>query len=121
FLSVNPTSASPGQAVTFSGSGFTPNQTVTITLDGQTLTSTANAGGSFSLPYTVPAGTTAGSKTVTARDASGKSGTATLTIATSTPAIPTAPSSSSSGGGKTVALTGSNSLRIGVFALAILL
>lgn len=66
-LTVSPSTASAGEPVTISGTGYPPNSTVTLTYTVGTSTTVqtigtakVNSTGAFSFPWTVPAGTTAG-------------------------------------------------------------
>ena len=98
---VTPASVPPGSSVTVSGSGFAPNQSLTVTFDSAPATpatATANASGAFSARITVPTGTTAGSHriAVNGRNPQGAQlqavGTVTVTLART-------------GAGETIAMT----------------
>jgi LPXTG-motif cell wall-anchored protein len=92
------TTPDPGQTVTVSGTGAAAGDTVTARLNGSTIGSgTADSGGSFSFPATIPAGTAAGTATVNV-DCGPNGGVAGVTITVS-----------AARGGGGVATTGSNS------------
>ena len=60
-LTISPTTGAPGMRVTASGSGFTPNEPVTISLGSTTLaTTTANSQGQISTSLTLPQRLSAG-------------------------------------------------------------
>jgi hypothetical protein len=66
-ITVDPTTANPGGTTTVTGTGFAPNETVTITIPGgDPVTVTTNGDGDFTQPVTIPAGTPAGPITITA-------------------------------------------------------
>ncbi|MFJ4230500.1 choice-of-anchor G family protein [Cellulosimicrobium cellulans] len=74
-ITVDPTTANPGDEVTVDGTGYTPDATVTIEIrDGSgTVIATVedvptDGDGNFTTPITVPAGTTPGSYTVVGID-----------------------------------------------------
>src|SRR5207245_8500352 len=115
-ISLNPTSGPAGTTVTVTGSLFLPDSVVTISYDGTTVTTTpgtiiTDLTGSFSATFTVPA-STAGSHTVSAKDAVSNSASAQFTV--TTPPPPPPPSASISlnpttgPAGTTVNVTGSN-------------
>ena len=72
---VTPASASPGAPVSVTGSGFAPNQSVSLNFDATPLPQsvTANQAGAVSVSVTIPTGTTAGQHRVviTGRNPSG--------------------------------------------------
>ncbi|KON75609.1 hypothetical protein M768_00045, partial [Cellulosimicrobium cellulans F16] len=74
-ITVDPTTANPGDEVTVDGTGYTPDATVTVEIrDGSgTVIATVedvptDGDGNFTTPITVPAGTTPGSYTVVGID-----------------------------------------------------
>lgn len=103
-ISLGSTTVAPGTSLAISGSGFTPNETVTITLpSGGTTTATADTSGNLSTSVTIPAGLISGSNTISAIGSSSQVRvTASLTIA-----APTLTASSSSvNAGSSVSLSG---------------
>ncbi|MDE1879917.1 MAG: PKD domain-containing protein [Euryarchaeota archaeon] len=75
-LTASPGAAPNGATSTLSGTGFTAGSSVSVTwTPGTACTATADTQGSFSCLFTVPAGTAAGSYTLTATDGSGVSAT----------------------------------------------
>ncbi len=100
--------ALPGTAVTFSGSGFGPNEGVSLYLGTGTTVlghATANASGGFTLlgPVTLPFGAVANYRLV--GDQSGASAAVPVTLASFYPSI--APSAYYSSPGSTITLSGS--------------
>lgn len=80
-LSVAPSTGAPGSQVIVNGSGFAPGSSVTISLDGSTLTTaTVNGAGQFSIPATIPATAPGGTGTITAQDQAGRKATAGFTV-----------------------------------------
>ncbi len=81
-LTLGSSSAVPGTLVSLSGTGYTPGETVTITLPGGgTTTATAGSSGALSTSVTIPAGLSAGSATISAIGSSSQiTVSATLTI-----------------------------------------
>jgi hypothetical protein len=78
---VSATTAAIGDKITISGSGFTGSSTITVTLDGinTNVSITTNSSGTFTdKQFTVPV-VAGGSHTLTVKDASSYSATATLT------------------------------------------
>jgi hypothetical protein len=88
-VSLYPTTVSNALAssnISVSGSGYTPNATVTISWAGSQLaTIAASSTGTFSAFVAEPANQNAGSYTITATDTAGLTGSATFTV--TTPAI----------------------------------
>jgi hypothetical protein len=75
--------ASPGGTLTLNGTGFKPNDTLTITLhsDPVTLgTVTADPSGAFSTVVTIPADTAPGAHTIVVSGTDGKTATFSLTV-----------------------------------------
>ncbi|MCA1701839.1 MAG: toll/interleukin-1 receptor domain-containing protein [Actinobacteria bacterium] len=81
-LSLSVSEAAPGTAVTLSGSGFEPGESVWVAVDGENPDETAaDDDGDISVPFTVPSETRTGEYTVAAEGAeSGRMATATLTV-----------------------------------------
>ncbi|MEZ5145411.1 MAG: hypothetical protein R2726_23300 [Acidimicrobiales bacterium] len=64
-FTTQPSTVTPGEQVTFIGTGATPGETLTFTVDGVTIaTGTANPDGTFSIVGTVPATLAPGQYTV---------------------------------------------------------
>jgi hypothetical protein len=82
-----------GTSVTASGVGFTPGESIRVTLDGSVLTTDAAASnGTMSTSVTIPASTTAGSHAVTLVGAtSGLAESASLTVTTPVVTAPPTP------------------------------
>lgn len=83
-MTISPLTGFVDEQVTISGNGFGANKTVTITIDGKTLTTdpvtvTANASGAFSATFVVP-DAVKGAHTIKAGDDIGSSATATFTV-----------------------------------------
>ena len=109
-ITLSPSATQPNTPVTVSGSSFNPNSAITIKLDSTTVTTnpaslTSTATGTFSATFTVPSGTGTGSHTITATDAVGKIGSATLTVSLG-PIVILNPASGLTG--TEVSVTGSN-------------
>jgi len=69
FVTVSGTTVVHGQTITISGGNCGPNAAVTLTITGSaSLTTTADAAGNFSTPFTVPSDLALGTHTVTATD-----------------------------------------------------
>jgi hypothetical protein len=81
-LSASPSSVSPGGTTSLSGSGFGSASSVTVSAFGMTQTAYVY-GGVFSLSLTVPAGTAAGSYTISATGNNGVSASTTVTVVSS--------------------------------------
>lgn len=78
-ITLTPIKAIDGGSVTISGSGFSHSSTITITFDSKTIkTLVSSSTGSFSLAYTVPQTTLAGTHTFAAKD-SGHTASKTFT------------------------------------------
>jgi hypothetical protein len=138
-IGVSPSTLGPGQPGTLTASGFSPGETVAFTTsDGYTLgTATADANGNVSQTFTLPANISGGTKSVVARGlTSGRtaggslvvSGTTVPTIASSPTGVtlpatvatsPPAAVTASPGTTSDIPVTGSNSRRLALFALAI--
>ena len=83
----------PGGTLTVSGSNFTPNVTVTITLHSDPVvlgTTTSNGSGAYFLVMTIPSDTVPGTHTIIASDAQGDTASTLLVV---TGAVPLATSS----------------------------
>lgn len=110
-LVVNNPNPMCGTTVNITGSGFAPNSTVTLTLEGSTIgTAQTDSKGAFTFPWTAPC-TLVGSRVITASDGT-TTLSATLTIG-STTAATSAPTA--------LPRTGSDSglfLRVGVLLVA---
>src|SRR5438445_3192345 len=107
-ISLDPTSGPVGTTVTVTGSLFLPGSVVTISYDGITVTTTpgtitTDLSGGFSATFTVPT-STAGSHTVSAKDAALNSGSAQFIV--TTPSVSLNPTSGPTG--TSVIVTGSN-------------
>ena len=107
-ISLDPTSGPAGTTVTITGSLFLPGSVVTISYDGTAVattpaTITTDLSGGFSATFTVPA-STAGSHTVSAKDAASNSASAQFTV--TTPSVSLNPTSGPTG--TSVQVTGSN-------------
>src|SRR5438445_13072530 len=92
-ISLDPTSGPVGATVTVTGSLFLPASVVTISYDGITVattpgTITTDLSGGFSATFPVPA-STAGSHTVSAKDAASNSASAQFTVTATMPSAPT--------------------------------
>src|SRR3989475_3772114 len=92
-ISLTPTSGPVGTTVTVTGSLFLPGSVATISYDGITVTTTpgtitTDLSGGFSATFTVPA-STAGSHTVSAKDAASNSASAQFTVTATIPSAPT--------------------------------
>ena len=92
-ISLDPTSGPAGTTVTITGSLFLPGSVVTISYDGTAVattpaTITTDLSGGFSATFTVPA-STAGSHTVSAKDAASNSASAQFTVTATMPSAPT--------------------------------
>src|SRR2546428_11321836 len=92
-ISLDPTSGPAGTTVTITGSLFLPGSVVTISYDGTAVattpaTITTDLSGGFSATFTVPA-STAGSHTVSAKDAASNSASAQFTVTATIPSAPT--------------------------------
>jgi len=81
-ITVSVNSAKPGDTLTITGSGFTPNSTVTISSDNNWVTGTASTDGvgNFTAHPVVSSAATTAAITITARDGSGISATTVLVI-----------------------------------------
>ncbi len=84
-LTVSPSHAMPGDQVTLSGSGFTSNESINITFDGETLEGaesiTADTNGSFTTSVSVPEDASGVISMFVATDESGNRAQALLTKA----------------------------------------
>jgi LPXTG-motif cell wall-anchored protein len=107
-LTVQPSVAAPGAAVTLTGRGFKPTTSVVFTIhsDSATLgTATADPSGSVTSTVNLPVGITAGAHTVTAAgtapDGSSRVLTADLTVTTSASSPKTATTVPVTGSGHT--------------------
>lgn len=78
-ITANPSQLRPGETTTITGSGFPENCTVQIDVAGETYTVTTDDDGTFTLEWTVPAGTQPGNIQVVA-SITGLTTTTTLTI-----------------------------------------
>src|SRR2546425_1142381 len=92
-ISLDPTSGPAGTTVTITGSLFLPGSVVTISYDGTAVattpaTITTDLSGGFSATFTVPA-STAGSHTVSAKDAASNSASAQFNVTATIPSAPT--------------------------------
>jgi len=93
-ITVNPTTAQVGGSVAVSASCFTAGSTVTFALNGTAVgTAVANAQGTANFQLTIPAGTAAGSATITASGSDCSTGapttvTATVNVAGATVTVP---------------------------------
>jgi hypothetical protein len=80
-LTVSPSTINAGGTITVSASNYTPNTTITFFDNGQQISQvSANAQGSVSGPYTIPATATTGQHTLVGSDTSGKCGSASFTV-----------------------------------------
>jgi hypothetical protein len=79
-LSVTPSTITPGQSVTFAGSGCPPGARVFIDLQGPLWATTADADGSYRTTFQVPAGTNPGPMRIQAACGNRRSATTTLTV-----------------------------------------
>jgi hypothetical protein len=113
-LGANVSVTAPGSSITVTGSGFDPGQ-VTIFFDSDQVTSaTADAGGAFSVPVTVPSNASAGTHVIRAVPANAKCDpSTTITIAA-------AAGARTGGTAGALAFTGSDSLPLVWIALALL-
>ncbi len=97
---------SRGGIVTVAGTGFAPNETITLALSGITQTVTAKADPKGLLPATglsIPYSAAAGAHTVTATGGTSKrAATTTITVQQLTPSISLSPTTASIGGTETV-------------------
>lgn len=109
-LTLSPSAGQPSATVTITGSSFNSNSAITVKFDSTTLTTTpspltATASGTFSATIVIPSSASTGSHTITATDASGKSGSATFTVSLG-PIVILNPASGITG--TEVTVTGSN-------------
>src|SRR4051794_14860937 len=115
----------PGATITVSGTGCPAGSNVTTALDGTTLgTSTADAGGNFTVSITIPSSTAPGTHTVTSTCGSvvlsstltvtgaGTSGGTTGTSTGGTSTGGTSTGGTSTGGTSTLARTGAHTTNI---------
>ncbi len=89
-IRLSPITGNVGSQVTITGSGFTPNTTVTITYGAEATpiaTPPAEANGKFSTNFTVPK-STHGKQTITASDGVNPPVTASFTMESTRPPIP---------------------------------
>jgi hypothetical protein len=89
-INLSRTTGNVGSEVTVSGSGFTPNTTVTVNYASEPVvvaTTTADATGKFSATFTVPK-SKHGEHTVTASDSTGITSTTTFTVESTPPEAP---------------------------------
>ncbi|PZR52140.1 hypothetical protein DNL40_13070 [Xylanimonas oleitrophica] len=114
-LTVDPGQVAQGGTVTVSGSGYTPESTVSVQLTdaagepvGTPVTVTTDASGAFTTPLTVPAGAVPGDHTVVGTDlTTGTPAEAPLTVvAADAPVITLDPSQVAPGGETTVSGSG---------------
>ena len=91
-----PAQALPGQSIEVQGKAFPPNQSGSITYDGQVIEAfQSNPSGMFTATVTIPLTATIGTGRISAKTASGDLlATATLQIVSSVPSQSAAPSSS---------------------------
>ena len=133
-VTVAPSSVEAGQRVTVTGTGFTPNSELTLSLHSEPVevgAATTDATGAFTAQVTVPSATEAGEHTIVAESAiPGVRAAAPLTVtappapvpSADTSAAPNAQPSPTADGDKRgtggLARTGSNALIVGALALA---
>ena len=89
-INLSRTTGNVGSEVTVSGSGFTPNTTVTVTYASEPVvvaTTTAEDTGKFSTTFTVPK-SKHGEHTITASDSTGITSTTTFTVESTPPEAP---------------------------------
>lgn len=82
-LATNTSSIGPGGSLIVHGSGFVPNEEITLTLQSAPVilaTTTADATGSFSTTVTIPSTTDPGAHTIVATGATGDSATTSITV-----------------------------------------
>ena len=107
-MSLSPTSGPIGQPVTVSGQGFAPNSRLIATFDGSQVPFSFTTDGSGNIPsgaiFTVPQGSTTGSKTVNIIDSKFNYASANFTV--TTPSITVTPQTGPVG--TTITVTGSN-------------
>ena len=99
-ITLNPTSGPLGTPVDITGTGFSPNSTVTITFGGDTLPEspvTTNSSGGFSLTFVVPGESSSGPKPVVATQGS-NSASKTFTVTETSGLLATSRSNVSSFG-----------------------
>src|SRR5207247_2245069 len=99
-LTASPSTVTAGNVVTFTGTGFNPSQTITLSSSGtgtSIASTTSDAAGAFSVLWTVPAGTAAGTDTITAADQGGLTASTTLTVSGSAAALYVSPSTVNAG------------------------
>src|SRR5437879_972833 len=107
-LTASPSTVAAGNVVTFTGTGFNPSQTITLSSSGtgtSIASTTSDTAGAFSVSWTVPAGTAAGTYTITAADQSGLTASTTLTVTSSSAFLSVSPTSVTAG--QPVTFTGS--------------
>lgn len=81
-ITVDKPSVNPGDTVTVSGQGCASGASVTIQLNGQTVaTATAGQGGTFSVSFSVPAGTPAGTYQISAVNCAAQVLSTSITVA----------------------------------------
>jgi len=89
-ITLSRTTGNVGSEATVSGSGFTPNTTVTVTYASEPVvvaTTTADDTGKFSATFTVPK-SKHGEHTITASDSTGITSTTTFTVESTPPEAP---------------------------------
>jgi hypothetical protein len=95
-----------GTTVTLAGSGYAPNESVSIAAGGTTVTATADDTGAFTAPFVVPFGLTKNTVSIVSTGAmSGATSTTTLTLAPYTPQV--SPSTYYATPGSPISFTGS--------------
>lgn len=120
--SVSDQTPAAGSSFTVTGSGFQPGETVTVRLrGGATLgTTTADAGGNFSLRVTLPAGVTGTQTIVSTGETSGATSSITIQVG----GVGTTAgdgTGSTSGGNNDDALANTGALVLGISTLALML
>ena len=116
-ISVSSSTVAPGGSDTVSGTNFTPNSSVSLSLHSDPVdlgTVTTDGSGNFSAAVTIPSSTATGSHTIEALDTpTGDVATAAITVSTS--------GTGTGGGGGGGGLAGTGVAVIGIGALGIVL
>src|SRR3954452_21870015 len=82
-LFVSASAVVPGQTITDSGTGYQPNETVTITLHSDPVvlgTATGDSSGAWSTQVMIPSDTSLGTHTITAIGTAGNFASVTITV-----------------------------------------
>ena len=88
-VEISPNEGAPGDSVSLTGNGFHGSQTLTVTVGGITASGDmrSQANGNAAISFRVPAGSTAGQRTVVVTDESGATDSVDFTVTTKTLSI----------------------------------